>query len=64
VLLLSAPDAPQTVKLDGPIENDTESQTGQRIAFTQNQRYVKLDAIRKAKKTSELVDVAKQRVTE
>jgi hypothetical protein len=56
VILLSAPDAPETVKLEGPIVNDTTSATGRSIAFTQNQRYVTLDAIRKAKMTSELVD--------
>jgi hypothetical protein len=58
VFLLSAPDAEETLKLKGgPIINDTVSKkTGRPIAFTQNQRYVTLDAIQKAKKTSELVD--------
>jgi hypothetical protein len=57
VFLLSAPDDPDTVKLDQPIINDITSRSGQRTAFTQNQRYVSLDALRKAKKTSELEDI-------
>jgi hypothetical protein len=54
VFLLSAPDAPETIKLAEAIINDLTSNNGQRIAFTQNRRYVSLDALRKAKKTSEL----------
>jgi hypothetical protein len=54
VFLLSPPDAAETVKLAEPIINDLTSSTGQRIAFTQNRRYVSLDALRKVKKTSEL----------
>ena len=56
VFLLSASDAPETVKLEQPILNDITSSGGQRIAFTQNQRYVSLDALLRAKKTSELKD--------
>ena len=55
VFVLPAPDAPETVKLKQPIVNDITS-GGQRTAFTQNRRYVSLDALRKAKKTSELKD--------
>jgi hypothetical protein len=54
VFLLSAPDATETIKLAQPIINDLTSSNGQRIAFTQNRRYVSLEALRKAKKTSEL----------
>jgi len=54
VFLLSAPDAAETIKLAQPIINDLTSSNGQRIAFTQNRRYVSLEALRKAKKTSEL----------
>jgi hypothetical protein len=54
VVILSAPDAAETVKLAEPIINDLTSSNGQRIAFTQNRRYVSLEALRKAKKTSEL----------
>jgi hypothetical protein len=54
VFLLSAPDATETIKLTQPIINDLTSSNGQRIAFTQNRRYVSLEALRKAKKTSEL----------
>jgi hypothetical protein len=54
VFLLSAPDAIETLKLDQPIINDITSSSGQRTAFTQNQRYVSSETLRKAKKTSEL----------
>jgi hypothetical protein len=54
VFLLSPPDASETVKLEKPIINDTTSRNGQRIAFTQNQRYISLEALRKAEKTSQL----------
>jgi hypothetical protein len=54
VFLLSAPEAPETIKLKQAIVNDITSSSGQRTAFTQNQRYVSLDALRKATKTSEL----------
>jgi hypothetical protein len=54
VLLLSAPDAVETVKLERPIINDLTSNGGPRIAFARNQRYVSLEALRKAKKTSQL----------
>jgi hypothetical protein len=54
VFLLSAPEAAETIKLAQPIINDLTSSNGQRIAFTQNRRYVSLEALQKAKKTSEL----------
>jgi hypothetical protein len=54
VFVLSAPDAPETEKLQKPIVNDIFSSSGQKIAFTQNQRYVSLDALKKAEKTSDL----------
>jgi hypothetical protein len=54
VFLLSTPDAPETVKLKQPIKNDTTSESGQPTAFAQNQRYISLDGLRKATKTSEL----------
>lgn len=55
VFILSAPEAKETVTLPHPIPNDlTSKATGQRIAFTQNQRYVSLDAIKKAKTTKDL----------
>src|SRR5260370_29458399 len=54
VFLLSAPDAAETVRLKQPIINNITSTNGQRIAFTQNQRYLSLDALRKAKQTTEL----------
>jgi len=56
VLFLSHPNAPETVCLPhGPIVNDLKSAGGVPTAFTQNQRYVELDALKKARRTSELV---------
>lgn len=54
VLFLSHPDAPETIRLDRPIINDLVAATGRVTAFTQNQRYVELEALKKAHKTSEL----------
>jgi len=56
VMRLSAPDDKDTVKLDGPIPNDLESKSGRPVAFTQGQRYVLLDRLRTAKRTSDLVE--------
>jgi hypothetical protein len=50
IFFLSAPDDPQTIKLDQPIKNDLHA------AFVQGQQYVSLAALRKAKQTSELVE--------
>lgn len=52
---LSADNAPETIKLDKPIPNDLTSEAGQPRAFTQGQRYVSLEKLRKAKKTSDCV---------
>jgi hypothetical protein len=51
VLFLSAPDDKQTVRLEQPIVNDLTTEDGRTTAFTQNQRYVSLAALRKATKT-------------
>lgn len=56
VVFLSAPDAPGTRKLEGPIPNDLKSKTGKTTAFTQNQRYVASERLKTAKTTSDLVD--------
>jgi len=56
VFLLSSPDDPQTVRLDGPVLNDLRSASGRPTAFTQGQRYVRLDDLVKAKHTSDLVN--------
>ena len=55
VILLSAPNDPETQHLDEPIVNDLRSDSGRVTAFTQNQRYVSLASLKKAHKTSELV---------
>lgn len=54
VVFLSPPDSPETVHLDKPVINDLVSARGVTTAFAQNQRYVELDALKKARKTSEL----------
>lgn len=48
VFLLSSPDDPQTIKLGHPIENDLSR------AFVQGQRYVSLESLKKARKTSQI----------
>jgi hypothetical protein len=55
VVFLSAPDSPDTLKLDGSIRNDLKSKTGKTTAFTQNQRYVSSERLKTAKTTSDLV---------
>lgn len=54
VLLLSAPDAPETLKLPQPIPNDKLSKSGKTTAFTMGQRYVASERLRQAKTTSDL----------
>lgn len=54
VLLLSAPDSPDTLKLEAPIRNDKRSKTGKPTAFTMGQRYVSSESLRTAKTTSDL----------
>lgn len=55
MLLLSAPDAPETLRLVGPIPNDMRSKSGKPTAFTMGQRYVASERLQMAKATSELV---------
>ena len=55
VFLLSPPEDPRTVHLDAPIPNDLRSANGQPTAFTQGQRYVRLEDLMTAKRTSALV---------
>jgi hypothetical protein len=54
VLILSAPDSPDTLKLPRPIRNDMRSEAGKVTAFTMGQRYVSSEALMKAKTTSDL----------
>jgi hypothetical protein len=56
VMLLSAPDSPDTLKLASPIPNDLKSKIGKATAFTQNQRYVSSERLKTAKATSDLVE--------
>lgn len=56
VFLLSAPDSPETMKLEKPIPNDKKSKTGKGTAFTMGQRYVSSEALRKANATTDLDD--------
>lgn len=55
VFVLTSPDDPNTMKLEGPILNDLESKTGKPTAFTMGQRYVAVEKLAKAKATSDLV---------
>lgn len=55
VLLLSAPDSNDTLRLPGPIPNDLKSKTGKPTAFTMGQRYIASERLLAAKTTSELV---------
>jgi hypothetical protein len=56
VFLLSAPDSPDTVRLQAPIVNDQRSAAGQLVAWTMGQRYVSLEALRRpeTRSTSDL----------
>lgn len=54
VLLLSARDDPDTVRLEGTIVNDTRTTSGRNWAWTLSQRYTSLDALRRARSTSQL----------
>jgi len=54
VLLLSAPESPDTIHLDRPIPNDKRSQSGKPTAFTMGQRYVPSEVLRTARTTSDL----------
>lgn len=53
---LTGPDDPATIRLKGPVPNDLTSGSGRVVAFTQSQRYVRSEALKTARSTSELVD--------
>jgi hypothetical protein len=55
LFLLSAPNASETIDLGHPIINNLTSESGQRVAFTQNRRYVSLNSLKKAKSTKDLM---------
>lgn len=55
IMMLTAPDDPRTLKLEFPIPNALKADSGQTIAFTQNQRYVGLARLRKARTTADLI---------
>ena len=54
VVLLTPPEDSRTVHLEKPIGNDLQSARGRITAFTQNQRYVRLNELKRAQKTSDL----------
>jgi hypothetical protein len=56
IFTLSAPDSTETVHLKKPIVNDITTEGGRPWAFTLGQRYVPLEGLEKANKTSELVN--------
>ncbi|WP_199169827.1 hypothetical protein [Rhodopirellula bahusiensis] len=53
-MMLSAPNSPDTIKLDQPIPNDKRSKSGKPTAFTMGQRYVPSERLLIAKVTSDL----------
>ena len=58
ILMLSAPDSPDTLRLAGPVSNDLTSKAGKPTAFTQGQRYIASERLLIAKTTSDLVETA------
>jgi hypothetical protein len=54
VLLLSAPDAADTLRLPAAILNDARTAAGGNWAWTLNQRYTSIEALRLARTTSDL----------
>ena len=54
IVFLTSSNSPDTLILPHDIENDQSSMNRQRVAFTQNQRYVTLSSLKKAKYTSDL----------
>ena len=54
VLLLSAPDSPDTLKLPAPIPNDLKSESGKPTAFTMGHRYTASEKLLAARTTSDL----------
>ncbi len=61
IVMLSAPDSPDTLRLPGPIVNDLRSKSGKPTAFTMGQRYVASERLRVAKSTSDLVETGLQK---
>jgi hypothetical protein len=55
VLMLSAPDSPDTLRLAAPILNDLKSKSGKPTAFTMGQRYIASERLLMAKMTSDLI---------
>jgi len=56
VIILSAPDSPDTLNLGRTIPNDLKSDSGKTTAFVQNQQYLSSERLKNAKTTSELVE--------
>lgn len=54
VVLLTGPDHPDTVKLEGPIVNDVKASSGRAWAWTLAQRYTRPDSLQNATTTSDL----------
>jgi len=55
VLILSAPDSQDTIRLPSPIPNDAKAKTGKPTAFTMSQRYVTSERLKAARTTGDLV---------
>jgi hypothetical protein len=56
VLMLSAPDSSETIRLPAPIPNNLKSKSGKPTAFTMGHRYVTSEGLLAAKATSDLVE--------
>lgn len=55
IIFLSGPDDPETITLDKPIANDLIGKGGKRVGWVmKGQRYVTLDSLKTASKTSDL----------
>ena len=54
VMFLSEPDDDETIKLKQKIINDQKDKSGKNVAFVMGQRYVTLESLKTASKTSEL----------
>ena len=54
VMFLSEPDDDETIKLKQKIINDQKAKSGKNVAFVMGQRYVTMESLKMASKTSEL----------
>lgn len=59
VVFLSDPESEANIRLDAPVRNDLEAESGQTVPFTYCQRYASLQALREGPRTtSELIETS------